>query len=224
MTRKRTRPASHRRRTVLEGIARKRSCALARGDPPPDLKSWERKNLKGLTKRQQRKWQDLEDAAEQLRQSPAGEEFSDARLEDYKSYCKALRRPINDPVLRNHPYVREWLAACRSFGEWDELRTFKRHRLERGVPRRPSPAAFWMWWRTRELAAEGKKPATIQRTMLRDLGFASIPDRFGLTPADRDQLHARLKKMSRQRFDRLLRDLKIAGSAAYPPPSPDENE
>lgn len=156
----------------------------------------------------------LRDAREILAQEPLDEAYLKAVETAESDFDKALGQAIRANLLM-HPLVKMWLTNQRTFGEWDNLRRFKRLGLERGVKRPIAKADFWLLMQIcAEIEKQGlnleKVPEVhfqwqnLRRSLLRKLRLDKHCD---LPQLDRKKLTARLEKMSRQRFHQLCHDL-----------------
>ncbi len=135
-----------------------------------------------------------------------GGEYEDDRAEHVKAVAAAIGRGYLD-----HPAVTAWLEEMRTFGERKILRKWRNRRLEAGVKRPMRKDDFWIATEVIHLASKGLRPTKIRQELINKLRLRGqdIESFCGLTETDRARLAARLKKMSRQGFHRLLKRLNV---------------
>lgn len=163
-----------------------------------------------LTRQQKRALNELEDAWEEVRQwygdNPQDESERKHQLADQDRYTKSLRRAAR-AGLWGHPILREWLAARRSLGDWDELRRF-RLGLEHGVGKPMLKADFWLAFEAPALIKRGGGPEAIRIALIDKLKSEEPQEWFDLSPSEIARLIDRLD-CSRQNFHQWLRRLKL---------------
>lgn len=166
---------------------------------------------KGLTHQQERALNELEEAVSELQGcrgiEPEDEEERHHQQINQDIYEEAITRAVR-AGLWQHPVVREWLAARRSLGDWEELRRF-RLGLERGVKKPMLKEDFWIAFEAQGLIARGKGPEAIHTALIDKLKSDEKPQEwFDLRPEEIERLIDRLQ-CSRQNFHRWLKRLKI---------------
>lgn len=169
-----------------------------------------------LTPQQECVLNELDDASDEMRQwrgiTPEDESEKTHQLTDQDTYEKALTRAVR-AGLWQHPVVREWLAARRSLGDWDELRRFRK-RLEYNVKKPMLKADFWLAFEAQDLIDHGHEPEAIRKALIEKLKHPGPKDRkkwrdyFDLRPEDVERLIARLGH-SRQNFYQWLQRLRL---------------
>lgn len=223
-----------------DSIAKRR----LQGQPLPELTQAQRERLieTASAKRHiaERRLQELEDAAQSMRElwgnvgaNKINEDMSNPAesvyLHDRQIFDKAVGLAIRAGLL-DHPVVRNWIADHRSFGQWDELRRYKKSRLERGVKRSMSKNDLWLICHAPSLISEEKYSVeqtrqSLVRILDEERNGNRRPDRakepliwFGFSDPEVDNLRAQLKNMAEQNFRRWLKRLGI-----IPKLSPPEN-
>jgi len=163
-----------------------------------------RYNRRGLSTRQRRVLEQLEEAAEDMLEAPwlfeqDPDMASKAYLDEASALGHAIRKAIN-AGLTDHPIVRNWISNQRTFGERKTLRSFKRIRLERGVKKPLTIIDFWVKFEAQALSEEGYGWQDIRLILCKRLRDGNLPDFVELTKPERYQLRRKLKNMSRQGF------------------------
>ena len=132
---------------------------------------------KGLTPQQESALNEIDDAVDVMWQwrgiTPENDFEKRLLLADEDRYEKALTRAVR-AGLWQHPIVREWLAARRSLGDWDELRRFRKG-LERGVTKTMSKADFWLAFVAADLIKNGHEPEAIRKALIEKLKDPDAP-------------------------------------------------
>ena len=183
-------------------IVKARKCARNR---------WRDYKLVDATPKKNRALVDLEDAAETMELAGWHTERDPKQAHevfkaDAESFDKAIKKAIK-AGLTDHPLIRDWISNKRTFGEWDNLRPFKRLHLEKGVIRTPTKEGFWIRFEAQSMSDDGKGPQEIRRKLIKKLSENDVPDWFEMSGPERSELRKYLARVSRQAFRQKLKRL-----------------
>ncbi|MBT3990521.1 MAG: hypothetical protein HOE97_08385 [Rhodospirillaceae bacterium] len=167
--------------------------------------------LKNPSPKQERALRALDEAIEDMNEAGwlVESNLIDAEqifLAENSNLARAVIKAMNADLL-DHPLVRNWITNLKIFGEWDELRRFKRKRLEKEVKRPPSKEDFWLRFEAQSLLDEGIGPQKIRQLLLRKLRLNKVPEWFDISSSDRQKLIKYIKDLTRQGFSQKLKRL-----------------